>query len=595
MNLDTWLTQLESAQLVRRVEADESFAFKHTLTQETIYHSLLRATRRDIHLRVARAYEQVADGQLDGVAALLAQHYGEAGDDAKTLEYSMRAGDAAARVYANAEAIMHYTRAVEIAQRIGARDSPLQEVYLKLGRALEMSGRYTDALANYRAMETCAHARGNRAMELASLMARATVHSAPTQGQDLALAQELSNRALSLARELDDAKAESKILWTMMLADYFRSDYPRAVRHGEESLALARRLNLNEQTAFTLNDLSRNYYAVGRIEEGRAVIAQARELWRELDNLPMLADNLATSAEGYFYSGDYDTADRLAREAFTISQSIGNLWNQSYSQWAIGYLAFERGMVADAIHALRQATELGQQAGFVIGAALARGMLGWVYGLMGNPEAGIELVQASLVQAKDLNVPFRAWLSAILAELYRLNGNLTRADSLIQEAAKNLDLNDLSWFAPIFIVGVHGEIALARGEPARVLAMTEDILVRARAVQFRPFVSDILALQGRAWLAKGELNQAQAVLGQAYDDAQALGSRRALWTILVAQSQVAEAHGDLAAAETMRTYAREVIAFIAAHTPEDSSTSRGTSLRESFLSLPAVRAVIESR
>ena len=115
MNLETELVQLETAQLVRRGDDPElQYLFKHALTQEAVYESLLRAKRREIHAQVARVYEDTYAERLDEIAALLAQHYAEAGADAKTLEYATRAGDAAARLYANAEAVMHYTRALEI-------------------------------------------------------------------------------------------------------------------------------------------------------------------------------------------------------------------------------------------------------------------------------------------------------------------------------------------------------------------------------------------------------------------------------------------------------------------------------------------------
>src|SRR5919202_2943793 len=112
MNLDTELAQLEDAQLVRRAAEEElAYLFKHALTQETAYESLLHKRRRELHLQVAQVIEQLYPKQLDEYAARLAQHYAEAGDDAKTLEYATRAGDIAARVYANAEAIAQYSLA----------------------------------------------------------------------------------------------------------------------------------------------------------------------------------------------------------------------------------------------------------------------------------------------------------------------------------------------------------------------------------------------------------------------------------------------------------------------------------------------------
>jgi predicted ATPase len=180
--LDAHLAHLETAQLVRRAEdIDPAYLFKHTLTQETVYESLLRSTRREIHARVAQTYEELYVDRLDEYAAPLAQHYAEAGDKVKTLEYSMRAGDVAARVYANIEAIMHYTRAIEIARRgvetPQSNDASLQELYLKRGRTFEHCGQHSQALANYQEMEALARERSDRAMELAALMARATLHA----------------------------------------------------------------------------------------------------------------------------------------------------------------------------------------------------------------------------------------------------------------------------------------------------------------------------------------------------------------------------------------------------------------------------------
>src|SRR5512135_2453460 len=96
--LTTQLEQLENVQLVRRLPEEElAYLFKHALTQESAYESILLKRRREIHRRIAGAYEQLYPERLDEFAALLAQHFAEAGDDGKTLEYATRAGNQAAR------------------------------------------------------------------------------------------------------------------------------------------------------------------------------------------------------------------------------------------------------------------------------------------------------------------------------------------------------------------------------------------------------------------------------------------------------------------------------------------------------------------
>ncbi len=168
MLLDAQLTQLELSQLIRRSDdQDLAYLFKHTLTQETAYQSLLVKTRREIHRRVAEAIERQYAERLDDYAGILAQHYAQAQDDAKTLEYALRAGDVAARVYANVEALANYSLALEVAKRStavpsispGSAEGVLQAIYLRRGRLLELSSSFAEALANYDEMESLGHER----------------------------------------------------------------------------------------------------------------------------------------------------------------------------------------------------------------------------------------------------------------------------------------------------------------------------------------------------------------------------------------------------------------------------------------------------
>jgi predicted ATPase len=117
VDLESQLVQLENEQLVRRLPEEERvFVFKHALTQEAAYESLLLKKRSEIHRLVDRSCERLYADRLDEFAALLAQHYNQAGDKAKTLQYSIRAGDAAGRIFAHAEAIAHSSRALELAR-----------------------------------------------------------------------------------------------------------------------------------------------------------------------------------------------------------------------------------------------------------------------------------------------------------------------------------------------------------------------------------------------------------------------------------------------------------------------------------------------
>lgn len=152
--LTTQLGRLESEQLIRRMSASDepAYAFKHALTQDVAYGTLLHRQRRNLHLAVALAFEQLPDACEDELAAILAHHYAEAGDEPKTLRYATLAGDAAAQRYAHAEAIAHYDRALAAAEHAGATTDQLVHLYIRRGRLLELGGRHVEAMESYEAM-----------------------------------------------------------------------------------------------------------------------------------------------------------------------------------------------------------------------------------------------------------------------------------------------------------------------------------------------------------------------------------------------------------------------------------------------------------
>jgi tetratricopeptide (TPR) repeat protein len=111
-------------------------------------------------------------------------------------------------------------------------------LYTKRGRSLELGNQLDEALRNYNEMERLAHEHNNRALELAALLARATLRSTPTRVHDAAQGQSLSEQALTLARELEDLQAQAKALWNLMLLSLNTGHADEAIAYGEQSLTI---------------------------------------------------------------------------------------------------------------------------------------------------------------------------------------------------------------------------------------------------------------------------------------------------------------------------------------------------------------------
>jgi tetratricopeptide (TPR) repeat protein len=591
MTLSDRLAQLESAQLVRRMfDPEPAYIFKNVLVQETAYGSVLMKHRRELHRQVARCYELLYPDRLEELAPLLAHHYAEASDDPRaTLKYARVAGDVAARRYATAEAIQHYSVALTVAQTIpDLASDALLHLYSSRGRAYELSGSYEQALANYAEMTGVGLRRNDRSLQLAALMAVAIIHSTPTPVFDAKEAQALCDRGLVLAQELGDRPAEAKILWILLLLNYFAANPGQSVAHGERAIALARELGLREQLAFALNDIHRSYMVVGEVQRATAAREEAEALWREMGNLPMLADNLNGGAEVCLWTGDFDGALALTAESEAITRSIGNSWQQSYGLMLRTVVHLERGEIAQGIADAEAGMRLAENAGFGIPLTYLRVYLAQVYAELGASDEAMELVEQALDLTDARFLAGQPFVLVAKAGIYLQQGNFSAAAATLNEAGIKPSFDEslvaaVAFGAPTFWVA-EGELELRQGEHAAALSTADELLSGLHAFHMRPYLADVLRLKGQALIGSGQWDEGYRTLAEARAEAESLGSRRVLWRILACLAETAEARGRRDQAQAFRREALEVIRFIADHTGSDE-------LASSFLGTPAVRAL----
>jgi predicted ATPase len=114
---EDWLVQgLDELwqQRIIREQSDQDYDFSHNKIREVVYNSLSAANRRLLHRRIAAAMETIYAANLDAVSKQLALQYEAAGSSEKAVAYYLRAGQLAQQIYANAEAIQLYDRALVI-------------------------------------------------------------------------------------------------------------------------------------------------------------------------------------------------------------------------------------------------------------------------------------------------------------------------------------------------------------------------------------------------------------------------------------------------------------------------------------------------
>jgi DNA-binding SARP family transcriptional activator/class 3 adenylate cyclase/tetratricopeptide (TPR) repeat protein/regulation of enolase protein 1 (concanavalin A-like superfamily) len=160
--LDEHLLTLQRGQMIRERARllDVEYIFKHALTQEAAYNSLLSRERRRYHRRTAEALEQLYFGRIEEHVGWLAHHWEQAAQPAKAIPYLLRAGDQARLAYANEEAIGYYRRMLALlddvpvdrdqnAWRLGALRG-LGSMYHRTGKLSEAEQCFRGAIAQAR-------------------------------------------------------------------------------------------------------------------------------------------------------------------------------------------------------------------------------------------------------------------------------------------------------------------------------------------------------------------------------------------------------------------------------------------------------------
>jgi class 3 adenylate cyclase/tetratricopeptide (TPR) repeat protein len=557
------LREVEERDLIRPSPPPppSAFTFRHALTQEAAYGSLLLKQRRSVHARVARALEAAGVDRLDDVAPALVRHFVEAGEDEPAMRYALVAGDAAARLYANAEAEAHYRIAIDAGRRLGVETSVLRSAYERRGGTLELAARHRDAIANYEEMVDVARERADDAMELAARSAIALLYSTPTPLFDPERGRSSSEENVTMARRLGDRRAEARALWNILVANIYGGGDPRrAVEAGEASLAIARDLGETEQIAFTLNDVSRAYGTLGDFATSSARLEEARALWVELDNRAMLAENLTMSSLARLLQGDHETALAEGREAFEISASIDNRWGQAFALLAIYRVEWDRGDLGAATTSMRSCIELGEAGGFAYAGVAARADLAHVFASVGDGGRALEHAERSLEVALAEAPPAASVAYVALADAQVALGDLAAAETALDQVDGTQLPEPDRTFALTRAALAKAHRSLAAGESERAGEAAEEALATLRANDVRILVADTLVVRARVRLAQGRSDDAERDLADAAEIAERLGERLVLADALRLR---ADRRDDDGARATATRLVEEVAAGIA--------------------------------
>ncbi len=381
------LQQLEQAELVRRLPEEEpAYLFEHALTQEAAYESLLLRKRREIHRLVAGAYEQLYPDHLDDYAALLAQHYAEAGDDEKSLVYALRAGDAAARVFAYQEASAHFGQALDALSRL-----PETERH-ELQRADTLLKQVSVSLRAEGPIETL-----KRLATAESLARRYASRPGGTRQDRLRLGRVYYWRGQALIHH-NEARA--------------------AIQQLEEALQVARAENDPELLAIPASVIGRSLGAQGHFAQAVPVLADAIKALEQIHDEHEWV--LATGFRGVALTmlGEYPAGIREAERALAHATEWNSPTDIAVAHGLLGMVHFFGDPLSPSGEHAQRMIETADRAGEKLYAYMAYGFLAWSEAREGDCASSQNDFERADAIAREIGgrLLFADWFAAARAE-----------------------------------------------------------------------------------------------------------------------------------------------------------------------------------
>jgi len=404
MNLESQLTQLETAQLVRHLVEDEpAFIFKHALTQEAAYDSLLLKTRRELHRSVAETYEKFHAQELDEFAALIAYHFAKAGDDAKAFEYATRAGDVAARLFAYSEARAHYALALEAIARLPDDD--------------DNHRRRADALIK---------------QVTVSLRSAGPTETLKVLSEAEALAQPFAERADATRQ---DRVRLARINFWQGHALLHSGDSPASVEKMRAVMKVAAAENEPPLLAVSASVIGRSLVLSGRFAQGIPVLSDAINALEQIHDEHEWIFSVGLRGFAILMRGEVAQGMAEAERTIVRANQAGTLTGMSVAHFILALTHLFGDSISAALEHSRAVIETSARSGDRLHAFAGHGYLAWAQTRSNQlDEAEKSFAQAdAIAQAMGGRLVFSDWFMVVRAELYFRRGEYAQVIALMQE------------------------------------------------------------------------------------------------------------------------------------------------------------------
>jgi class 3 adenylate cyclase/tetratricopeptide (TPR) repeat protein len=412
------LSALKDSELIyeRGIYPQSTYIFKHALTQEVAYDSLLLKRRKEIHEQIGTAIEALYPDRLEEHSELLAYHYACSANMEKALQYLGLANQKTAKLNAMEEAKTYFDEAMELLDTLPEDEENMQRRISLLANQgqifmlLLMMPEYYDLLTHY---ESMARDLGNLEL-LGAFYAR--LGDCEYWFGEFEQAIQTLTKAVELCEAAESAEEAARAHLRLEWSHYMRGDFDRALALKEELIRIMEQRSILRWHPYALSIASRVYGCLGR----------------------------------------WEVAVEEAQKAVNIAEDLSD---NSLISWSAWNLSIAYSWQNDSARAIEYGELSLRKAPTPADRALAQRGLGWALCRAGEPNRGIELLIAVQPILRTGLTASEIPLMCYLGEGYWLAGEDNKARQTLEKGLETMERCGARYYAG-FAQRLLGEIAM---------------------------------------------------------------------------------------------------------------------------------------
>jgi tetratricopeptide (TPR) repeat protein len=475
------LSVLKDSELLyeRGIYPQSNYIFKHALTREVVYDSILAKRKKKLHEEIGKAIEELYKDNLSEHYEVLAEHYFLSDNYLKSAEYSRLAGKKAQKAASFKDAIIHSEKRLACLERLPRTEDVEKNI---------IDSRLTLGLYNI-------------------------------QGTYFNEAKEAIEPIVDLAVKHGDKRRLSQI-YTILGTHSFvcQEDYPKAFQYLQEALKIAEELKdfvtlwvASHWMGHALSENCEFENALGYLERDLKISTMANIPW----SISIMKSCIAINV--YCFQGKVDLAYQTSHEGLKLAEESDDTLSKAEAYTSRGFSSYFKGLLDEAEEHLVRGITFSEKINYSAMGVAASIYLGETYFDQGDYQKSQHYHNKSISSLEKSRFwPSRIELSKIL---------LTRAKVMNNDKAINLDA--------LYECAVLNKVKLCEGHMARgigdiLLNIDDDHISEAEHWIQKAIEADQrnrmmlhlgrdYALYGEFFKRKGDRLKAQENLGKAIE------------------------------------------------------------------------------